>query len=384
MKSKTELKRKFVLIAAVLLTLSSVAWAEHGPGNSGNAVLMDDGKYYLLDFVEAGIENLSDLPQADISPSGLRPSPVVRQWGERHLSIFPQSTQALILTQLERIETASPYAAAALLGALRMHSWSFVNLPLKDILLDDGFLSIPISRIHQVAVRNGQTIRIQKQIWDGMNSYNQMGLVFHEILYSLIQPEKDRDGFQKQQSWIVRDILPKLITAGMDQKKILQALRSNGGSLSIGALKFNWGDGREGLMASRLDDEGNYRFYTQRWVEFLAGTRKVDLIFNEAEKNSQYNSTKHPPIPMEPQNICHELSLTKLIEFEYRMMTEMVELKFKTYERPEGVFYFIDLKKDFQLQGQDTQRMGECEFRIREMYQFETQSLRNRFENSQF
>jgi len=87
---------------------------------------------------------------------------------------------------------------------------------------------------------------------------------------------------------------------------------------------------------------------------------------------------------MEPQNICHELSLTKLIEFEIRMMTEMVELKFKTYERPEGVFYFVDLKKDFQLQGQVTREMAECDFRIKDLYQFETKFLKQRFEESLF
>jgi len=351
---KTELKTGFTLAVTALLALSSIAWAEHGPGNGGNAVLMEDGKYYLLDFVEAGIERSSHLADQPVRLfKGSKRKLKIRRWASRHLVIFPADTQELILQQLERLESFNPYASAVIMGAIRMHSWVFVNYPLKDVLLDDGYLSIPSQMVTQVAVRGGKIIRIQKQIWEKMDSFNQMGLVFHEALYSLISLTKDLNGSLKQESWKVREILSRMMLANTDQQAMETVLYGNLETMDF--MKPEFRNSSDQAITPFLNYEGKFVFQIDESYEYhlrpkqnhtIGFSHGNEYFMVEPEIDTTLESKAEQPLWKERLSLfCEVIPNEAQVELWEEFHQRTVELSFVSYQRPEGEFWRVEANR---------------------------------------
>lgn len=332
----SNMKNKFALGFVVLHALSSVAWAEHGPGNGGNAVLMEDGKYYLLDFVEAGIEKgMTDSCGGLMDLDGnyeLR----VGKWASANLKMFPEAERESIAGYLTQIEATSPFYSTLILSSILMHEWKFVNYPLKDIAVTDSSITFPSEKIHQLAVRRGRSILIQNSIWDLLDPWNRAGLVFHEALFALSSVEVDSGGFSLQPSWNVRQIVSDLFTAFgtgcfMGGSSIQRALRFMVGDHSV--LPYMGesdpqGRGGNPFGPSRTDG-GRFLFGMRRSVSIQAPQHPAQVF-------SVIGNEYRPLWEMQVNAVCTEARSG--FEVELGVVNEAYAVRFSSYERPEGTF----------------------------------------------
>ena len=198
-----------LLIAFVLgiLMVGQAALAGEVVGNGGNAVLID-GKPYLLDLVEAGLEKnpvISNLPV----PAFIQER-TLKKLGQRKFDLAPLN-QALA-----RILLVDEELARSLLKAVEMHNWFFTDQPLTGIVDDDSAVALP--KI-QLAIRRVTTVVINSVLWVQMDAANQAALVLHEVIYSLLKPEKIMENGEDlyiQRSRIAREINALLFSPNLD------------------------------------------------------------------------------------------------------------------------------------------------------------------------
>lgn len=189
----------------VLLLLFSLhgAWAQgHGVGNGGDGFEIA-GQVYMRDLLEAGLETTALAP-ADADSDFVKRMRLVPIWR-------PFASQKLAGV-LERLERVSPGAGRYLLYAIRMHTWTFVNVPLRRISDNCDILSVPNGSFVQIANRLDGTIRINEEAWSKMSDENQIALIVHEAIYSLIHPSNTAPGKCLRASVKTREIVSLLLS----------------------------------------------------------------------------------------------------------------------------------------------------------------------------
>lgn len=165
------------VLLIVILFWSSAVWA--GPfkvGNGGGGVIVGDN-VYLLDFVEAGIEN-----DVYIDPAQKN---YFRTLVEAKLNpaVFPTD---LISQKFSEIYERNKVLALASMMFLQQAQWVFVNQPLAKT--DDIVPTIDVRDDEwvQLAVRRYTQVFLSASGWSRMSRAHQTGLIFHEIFSSII------------------------------------------------------------------------------------------------------------------------------------------------------------------------------------------------------
>ncbi len=171
---------RFVLLFCTFLGSFSVfATGGHDTGGGGIGVPVD-GKIYLYDFIEGGVEENSYIEES--RSDEMRVLPDV----EAALPV-PAQTQLLLAAKLNEIYAKSPDVALSLKQKMSALTWRLVRPALRDT---DDLGQTPIrSRLErrQIAVRDDRlhTVTIDRQYFNLMPVHHQVGLFLHEIIYAL-------------------------------------------------------------------------------------------------------------------------------------------------------------------------------------------------------
>jgi len=181
--------KNFILFAVLTFTLITHA----GPvfiGNGGNAIKIGN-QYFVLDLAEQGIAEEPNFKQ-----------PVnkfyYQYFWSRVISYptrIPHQTLQLVCEKLAEIAELDPVYAEALVTAFENVRWKFINYRLTDIPVE----SIIAGPYFQAAARTNDVVLLDNLFWNQMDEKNHVALIFHELNYILIQPQKSagKPGFEK-------------------------------------------------------------------------------------------------------------------------------------------------------------------------------------------
>lgn len=178
------------MISVLMTLLSSFAFAQgHVVGNPADGFVYAD-RVLLRDLVESGLE--------DGGWIGSESETVVAGAVDFvPLSVpFPKDLLAAKLTDMNRV---SPGFGDHVLAAMKLYTWSFVDVPLGRIPGDDGsVIELPRgATFAQLANRLGATVRVHKPSWDRMPPRHQVALLLHEAVFGLLIPERTAAGFEQ-------------------------------------------------------------------------------------------------------------------------------------------------------------------------------------------
>jgi len=242
-------KRKLFLLStlvAVLATLSPISFASvhaegHGPGNGGNAVLVD-GKIYLLDLVEAGVQKapyfkpLKDFRYCQDNACTVRKfnSAEGRFLARANYNLrakkFDSETTRLLAEKL--LTLGSPVRDELLLAVL-MYQWRLTDLPLEEVKGIKSPLDLSQTIVYQLAYRRDTAILINRALWEQLDTANRVALVIHEVIYAMLRPMANGDGTFTQESWDARLITGDLFTESMANARLRGYTRNGIPMLSI-------------------------------------------------------------------------------------------------------------------------------------------------------
>lgn len=189
------------IIFGVILLLGCFASAGVYIGNGGEAVLKE-GRWFLRDFNEAGLNELPELQR--VGPSQ------IPEFAFRELP-FSEEVQTGLLLELTRIENIRPGLGWILLKAIRAHKWALIDDPLKPVP-EDGGVTLPKDQAYTVANRFLNVIRLQKKIWPKLPLRHQVGLLIHEALFSMVTADCDGENCDFKNS-SVRNLVSETFSA---------------------------------------------------------------------------------------------------------------------------------------------------------------------------
>jgi hypothetical protein len=182
--------RKIVMGSmALLCALQSASVFANGVGNGGHFVLKN-GKYYLLDLIEAGIEG---------SPAIVDNEPVPAQLASEAENLFSPGGYGFVTADdrkqlLAIFQTLSTTDAQDLIVAIYAYTWKWVDQPIVPVNDVNSSLQLDPNSVFQGAVRRDFSILVNSQIWANTDSWNRAALIIHEVVYSLLTPIPDAPG----------------------------------------------------------------------------------------------------------------------------------------------------------------------------------------------
>jgi hypothetical protein len=241
--------KHLVTFTALLLT-AGIAQADSRVGNGGDGYRHEDGKVYLLDLLEAGVEKEPFFGELPVNPGFLA-----------------------------RVKTSISF-----LEAMEMHSWSLVSYSLSDIPDEDTNLEIDPKKLVQVAIRRNSGVKISRDAWKDMDQANRSALPFHEAAYALLplQCETGRHHRRcRQESVRAREIVGYLFSRQITRgKEALEAIIAgalpsgapSGGILDDGSV-IRW-NMKLNLQGDVYISTPNIQTLTQR-AQLPAAIRKV-------------------------------------------------------------------------------------------------------------
>jgi hypothetical protein len=195
------------LTLAALITAPSFAGERGGNGGDGIEI---DGKLYVLDLVEAGVEIGNLNPHHSDDLEGLEKLRV------RLANRIPRSASEALALKLQRLQSASPVFAEVLLQAIELYNWRLVNSALVNIKDENTLLDY--ENLVQLAIRRNANILIDRTQWERLDAYNQSALILHEVIYALVKPIEG-----KQDSVAAREIVGHLYSRMGSQDDIKSA-----------------------------------------------------------------------------------------------------------------------------------------------------------------
>ncbi|MGE0525994.1 MAG: hypothetical protein AB7G93_08930 [Bdellovibrionales bacterium] len=180
-----------------------------GSGNGGKGVLID-GKPFLLDLVEGGVEKSPYFsPDVEV-PKDIRDR-LVKVFG--HDSRFPID---LIGRKLIEVQNTFFQPGFLLLKSMELFRWRFVNLPPASVNDQREGLKANPRQYVQLGKRLQKTIIIDTNYWEQLNEGNRVALIFHEAAYAMARPIKMREGFFKQDTGAVQEFVAFLFMPPRD------------------------------------------------------------------------------------------------------------------------------------------------------------------------
>jgi len=183
-------------VILILLSLSFLIGgtlsADQEVGNGGDGVMIN-GKPYLLDFVEQGVNH---------KPRFKNPqdySKRVARKLQRSISL-PGLRYDLLAAKIREIQRYSPVMAYFLIYASEHFLWRLAGpekvkeeserVDLIDVEDEDSVIDLKKLKKVQLAIRRGANITISRYYWEKLTDENRVGLIFHELLYALVKPDK--------------------------------------------------------------------------------------------------------------------------------------------------------------------------------------------------
>ena len=199
------IRKSIKYITFFLLLGIPLAHAGKEVGNGGDGIYYK-GKLTLLDFVEHGIEDpsinsptilpaISEYPFRKTIPVGIPKDLLYRKISE----IYEANLQAL---------------AYGYLRVLDLYEIKFVDYPLANS--EDENTAVR-GELHQLALRLGSSILIQRELWNQLDDKNKIGLLIHELTFALIRPVKNSTGMI-QRSEKVREICAFLFQKNWNER----------------------------------------------------------------------------------------------------------------------------------------------------------------------
>lgn len=209
---------KKILIPILSLLSSINCFAEGGKVGNGGSTALIDGKYYLIDLIEAGIEKSASLPSkesvdrlnqiCDSNSSYREYNTACQYWDTRIPYYFEkylsEDSWKKLLTLIDETDDLD---ALVLFKSIIYFDWRFVDKPLVSINDIESPIDLSKLDVYQTATRKDNTITINTRIWNNMTEENKVALILHELLYSLVRPVPTSDGkFMDQDSWKARKV----------------------------------------------------------------------------------------------------------------------------------------------------------------------------------
>ena len=195
-----------LIIFCLIFGLGAVASASR-VGNGGDGVIMGD-KVYLLDLVEAGIEESPYFDPTTAADSALEARLL------RHLPFLDAESAALIARKLKEIEALDRAAVWVFMKTLELYNWIYIKGELLDVPDEETTLKIPRENLVQLAVRSGKRIQVNRDNWAKLSPAHRAALIFHEVVYAFITPEPAGKG-QRQSSPKTREFVSLLFSERM-------------------------------------------------------------------------------------------------------------------------------------------------------------------------
>ncbi len=328
----------FAMVTAAL-TATDLFAGEKG-GNGGTSVIVN-GKPIMLDLIEGGIEGkLNYIAPAwykDMKDNSSNDTTVsidyYMQWINSYNHYYNQNKifDSEIMKSLSfafRVTNRSnPMIAAILAAAMYQLDWSFVNFDLG--LTNDTSSIVDLSKysIKLAAVRKGNSIKISIPIWNRMDIVNKTALILHELLYSIVIPEKDSNGLMIQDVELVRQ-------AVSDWMKNILISQSASNSVSETWLTFE-----------KYKHDEKYVFPFNKLISH-------NKINGESINSVRNNIIYHPMFNIYVQDDNGEVISSGLDCFKYKInstininiIANKLSLAFSTYNSNDGIHWYLELK----------------------------------------
>ncbi|HVJ65023.1 MAG TPA: hypothetical protein VM901_07195 [Bdellovibrionota bacterium] len=187
----------------------SVALAGHAQGNGGYAYLGPQG-WRLLEFYESGLSATDD-EVAKSCDEIHRLIPVATLDRLQNAAPFLNAGEACLLARrLHYVQSQNALLAWALWESLSMYHWRVADIDdtgLVDLRDVKSKLNLDARKLKIVANREGKVILIDQKLFTQLPAYDRVGLVFHELWYSLLEPTPHHDEqivYLKQDSSLAR------------------------------------------------------------------------------------------------------------------------------------------------------------------------------------
>ena len=177
MKINIYKKHLGVILVMALCILNAPARAGR-EGHGGDGV-RQDGKIYLLDLIDAGVKDQPYFNE-QIIPTKYYLEAVKKSFPTQKSEFHDRLAQ-----KLTEISTYSENTAKVLASAMQLFSFRFVQASLVDIPDEDSSLDYPDEQMVQLAIRRGRVIQIAYEHWLELHMDHQVGLIIHELVYSL-------------------------------------------------------------------------------------------------------------------------------------------------------------------------------------------------------
>lgn|GEM_PF-5736739 len=317
MKLKTTI---FLLMVSTIT--ASLCFAQSEVGHGGDAVLKD-GKYDLLDLVEAGIERTGKLDEDYRGCTG-SPNDVDNGICHWYLSTNLESTFGKKVARgvLNALTHMPDLDAMAILKTISLFDWNFIDMPLVEIRDAQTPIDIGQYPIYQLAIRKDHTITVNSRIWNQMDPLNQAALVTHEALYAMVRPAADvrNDDFEYQDSYIARQVNYKLYQAtpncaGCSPTNIFPSVRLRDAyadeNYAFSVYRSNFGDygNADNFIGYNVNDEGSAN--NQRFISTGAYVKLEGVLNTDPRPGSSLIQTaireKYIFFKQDAHHICSEL-----------------------------------------------------------------------------
>lgn len=229
-KSKNQRTTAMMVVLAVASSLAlsapALAMKGGGPGNGGDAVLVD-GKWTLLDLAEAGIKKSESFEKdrLDFINRFQKTGSLVKGFVEERFDApgFSQAFKDALSATIEN----SGLDRMTLFAVMRMYRWELTELPLTNVGDEQSTIDLEKVESAQLAVRLEDRIQIYAPVFAKMDLLNQVSTVIHEIAYALAIPEMTKDGYLAQLSPRARGWVSEFMV-GKRSKSLTDLYRPDG------------------------------------------------------------------------------------------------------------------------------------------------------------
>lgn len=171
-------------IVCMLAALPALAVEGHGGGNGGADYVLN-GKDYLLDLVEAGVQDDPYFASKVLDPE------IEKLVNEKIGEIASPKVVDLVTAKLTEIHSRYPFLGEVMKYTV-FTTQIFAPAPgLRHPYLEKSPLIYDAKKLKRVAVRQDQTIYLDRKIFDKFSESNQSALFIHEWTSAIIREFKD-------------------------------------------------------------------------------------------------------------------------------------------------------------------------------------------------
>jgi len=169
------MKRTFLIVG--LLAVYSPAFAGNEGAHGGNGVKAS-GRIAMLDLVERGVR--------EGTVSGKADTYCMKAARETLPQEVDDSSIFALCARIAEIRERDSLTGLALVRALAMHRWSFVDQNLQFVQEAAPLITVPEGDLVQIAVRTASAILVAKPAWNKMSRFQRSALFIHELVYALL------------------------------------------------------------------------------------------------------------------------------------------------------------------------------------------------------